>query len=104
MDSQGQELERLELPLCTGWSREYDLLQPSGAGLCQTITDFSGGTVTEDLQALASVRMGSVTVIFDFTTVFSVLILLLVLADIAIRKVRLRDLKNYWLVFKHRRH
>lgn len=103
LDSQGQELERLELPLCTGWSREYDLLQPSGAGLCQTITDFSGGTVTEDLQALASVRMGSVTVIFDFTTVFSVLILLLVLADIAIRKVRLRDLKNYWLQFKHRR-
>lgn len=102
-DAQGTVIDILQTTLAMNWSTEYDAMASQGQPLVEAVCAFSGGMVTDDLQAHANVKMPSVAVIFDFTPIFSMLILGILLADIAIRKIRWKDLKNYWLILKNRK-
>lgn len=47
-------------------------------------------------------QVGTIRAIFNPMALFGVLALLLMLIDIAIRKLRWKDIRNYFMILKHR--
>lgn len=101
--SNGHVLDTLDHAVVASWSTEYDAFSASGETLMHTVCSYSGGTITEDLQVLADIRAEAVQVVFDFMLPFGIIIFISLLADITIRRLRWKDIKNYWLMFKYRK-
>ena len=51
---------------------------------------------------LANVQVGTIRAIFNPMALFGIIALLLMLTDIAIRKLRWKDIRNYFMILKHK--
>ena len=98
--SDGKQLDTLDAVICANWSPEYDAFAPSGQALMNSICSYCGGVVTQDAKTLADIRVESVQVVFDFMPLFATIIFACLLADIAIRRLRWKDIKNLWQSLK----
>ncbi len=89
----GRMVDSFEGQLAVPYSKEYDAFASSGRGLLAAMCAHSEGEIFNDLGALAKVRMPRIRTMYDPVTVLAWLAALILLADIAVRKIRWKDIK-----------
>ncbi len=99
-DSSATMVDHLESLVSIPYPAEYDVFADGGETLLQTICSYSGGLLFTDMQQLAQVEIPAVEEITDPLILFALICGVLMLADIAIRKLRWKDIRNYLLRWK----
>ncbi len=99
LDSYGMVVDELHCSFAVPYSQEYNAFAPEGESFLRTLCAFSSGTVFEELSDIASVKISSIAIEHDPLLVLAVVSLLILLIDIAIRKLRLKDIKNFFSGF-----
>ena len=84
-------------------SAEHNVFGANGQALMTGISTGAGGILTDTPTDLAKVDPDSVSVVTYFRVLIGILFTLLLLADIGIRKLRWKDLRNLALRLKHRK-
>ena len=98
-DSNNSIVDYLETAVAVSYSAEYDAFAKSGEALLSNICSYSDGELFIDMNELAKVKVSAISLIFNPMVLFSVISMILLLADIAIRKLRWKDIKGYLLKF-----
>ena len=93
------QIDEVRLSAAISYPEEYDRFKSSGKPLLENICSYSGGTVHESTLSLADIKMPSIRILHDPVIPFAVVCMLLLLTDIAVRKLRWRDIKKYFLRF-----
>ena len=96
VDENGAIVDYLETAVAVSYSTEYDAFADSGETLLAALCDCSDGAVYTDLQQLASVRRNAIRMAYNPMVIFAVICAILLLADIAIRKLRWKDILNHF--------
>lgn len=102
-DRDGNVLDTLSRTLAVPTQAEYDAFADDGSGLLKSICTYTGGTLNASTESLAGIPTEPIRTVSDFRIPFGITFALLLLADIAIRKLRWKDIKNLWLVIKNRK-
>ncbi len=101
IDSEGNIVDYVETAVARSYSAEYDAFADSGESLLNNICSYSNGKIFSSISELVSVKVSSVSIIYNPMVLFAILSLLMLLTDIAIRKLRWKDLKNYLIRIKN---
>ncbi len=96
-DTNDSIVDYLEAGVALSYSSEYDAYAKSGESFLESLCSYSGGEIFTDMAALSDVELTKISIIYNPMVLLAVLSLILFLADIAIRKLRLKDIKNYLL-------
>ena len=99
-DASESIVDYLETAIAVSYSAEYDAFAASGDSLLSAICDYSGGKIYSDMQELVNVKVSAISMIYSPLVLFAVLIMIFMLADIAVRKLRWKDVKNYFVKAK----
>jgi len=94
-DATGNIVDWLETAFAVSYSAEYDAFAEGGDGLLENVCSYSGGSVFSDMEKLAKAKAKSISSIFNPMVIFALISMILLLADIAVRKLRWKDIKNY---------
>jgi len=100
-DTGNNIVDFLETAFSVSYSAEYDAFAESGETLLGEIVSYSGGALFTDMSALAAVEAVSIELLYNPMLPFAVICLILMLADIAIRKIRWKDIRAYFLKLKN---
>ena len=90
----GAVVDRYQAQISLPYSLEYDLFAKSGKALLMSVCSHMEGSVTGDLSALSKIKMPRVINVHDPVVLFAILCGILLLADIAVRKLRWKDIKE----------
>ena len=93
-DPDGNVVDYLNSFFSVDYSDEYDSFSPDGRSVLDTVTSMTGGTVTDSTDQVASFQAEDTTVYREPLGLLASLCLVLILADIAIRKLRWADIKG----------
>lgn len=93
-DADGQTADSLQSAMAVSYSPEYDAFATGGEDLLSSVCGCSGGVVTSDIAKLLSVKTDPFEAVKDPLIPLAVLSALMLLADIIIRKLRWRDIKD----------
>ena len=93
-DPDGNVIDYLNSFFSVDYSDEYDSFSPDGRSVLDSITAITGGAVTDDTKQAASFTAEDTTVYREPLGLLASLCLILILADIAIRKLRWADIKG----------
>ena len=93
-----QVIDHLEASLAASYSSEYNAFAESGEFLLSGLCSHSGGQITDSALELLSIEMPEIALIFDPTFLLCIIAMILLVSDIAIRKLRWKDIK---LLFGH---
>lgn len=93
-DADGQTADSLQSAMAVSYSPEYDAFATGGEELLSSVCGCSGGVVTSDIAKLLSVKTDPFEAVKDPLIPLAVLSALMLLADIIIRKLRWRDIKD----------
>ena len=99
-DSSGTIVDYLEAAITVSYSSEYNAFADSGEPLLSTLCSYSDGGIYTDMQQLANVQVSSISIVYNPMIAFAVISAFLMLADIAIRKLRWKDIRNYFITHK----
>ena len=99
-DSSNTVVDYLETAVAVSYSGEYDAFRESGEPFLSNLCSYSGGDLFIDMKELANVKVSAISLIFNPMVLFAVISLILLLADIAIRKLRWKDIRNYLIKIK----
>lgn len=100
-DSSNNIVDYLETAVAVSYSAEYDAFADSGEVLLSNICGYSDGKIFVDMNELAKVKVSAISLIFNPMVLFAVLAMILLLADIAIRKLRWKDIRGYLIKFSN---
>ena len=98
-DSYGMIVDELHCSFAVPYSEEYNAFAQEGESFLRTLCAFSSGTVFESLSEAASVEIFSISIVHDPLLALTCISVFLLLADIAIRKLRWKDIKNLFIGF-----
>ncbi len=101
-NADGTAVDTLECFCSLSGTAEYDAFAEGGQALLSGICAHSGGAVTDDISQLTKVDVETISIVSDFRVLFGILIALALLSDIAVRKLRWKDLQNILLILKNR--
>ena len=90
----GEIVDHLETAVAVGYSGEYDAFAESGEPLLEALCGEAGGNLYADMEQLAQVQVRSIDSVFDPLVLFAAVSAALLLVDIAIRKLRWKDVRN----------
>lgn len=96
-DKKDQLVDTLTTTLSVPVRAEYDVYGDNGQSLMKSICLQGGGVLAESPESLANVSAEAISAVSDFRIPFGILFVVLLLADIIIRKLRWKDIKNIWL-------
>ena len=99
-DADGNLVDYLRTAAAVSYAGEYDAFDDGGEALLTELCGYSGGGVSEDPAALARIHIRSIGSIIDPVVPIAVIALLLLLIDIAVRKLRWRDIRGYLVKWK----
>lgn len=99
-DENNNIVDYLETAVAVAYSAEYDAFAESGEALLSSICGYSDGTIFTDLARLADVEVSTIRLIFNPMVLFAVISMILLLADIAVRKLRWKDIRGYLMRIK----
>lgn len=99
-DENNNIVDYLETAVAVSYSAEYDAFAESGEALLSSICGYSDGTIFTDLARLADVEVSTIRLIFNPMVLFAVISMILLLADIAVRKLRWKDIRGYLMRIK----
>ena len=88
-------VDYLETAIAVSYSNEYDVFAESGEAVLDALCATTGGKVFSSLQQLAQVKVSPIDIIFNPRVLFAIIALCLMIADIAIRKLRWKDILYY---------
>lgn len=96
-DAQGNTLEAQEMAFAHARSSEYAVLsRADGHAALMELCSRTGGVAVRDVQELLGVDLGSVPQEHDAAWVISILVLGCLMADIVIRKTKLKRIRAYF--------
>ena len=95
-----KEVDRLTMPLAVNWCREYDAFAPDGRDLLQTLCSLTGGSLLSDPTAGAKLSLAPLKIPKSPALLFLILCGVLFLVDVAVRRLRLKDLKEHFNEWK----
>ncbi len=93
-DPDGNVVDTLESAVAVSYSAEYDAFAPSGKTILEGICAYSEGFVAEDTASLTQIQMPAVQLSRDPTVYLAFPAAILLLADVAMRRIRWRDLRE----------
>ena len=93
-DPDGNIIDYLNSFFSVDYSDEYDSFSPDGRSVLDSVTFITGGAVTDDAGEAASFTAEETTVYREPLGLLASICLILILADIAIRKLRWADIKG----------
>ena len=96
-DMGGAVLDYLSTNLAVSYPGEYNVYDTRGQELLTIACGNAGGQLHTDMKALANIPVGSVRDYFNPMIVMAIIASILMLADIAIRKLRWKDIRNFFL-------
>jgi len=94
-DSEGQIVDYLETAAAVSYSAEYDAFRESGEELLAALCSYSDGAIYDDMKELSRISVNKVSRIYRPMILFAIISLILLISDIAIRKLRWKDVKAY---------
>ena len=95
-NEEGQIVDHLETAVAVGYSDEYDAFAESGEGLLLALVGETGGDLFTDMEQVAAVKVNSISQVFNPLILFAAVSAALLLADIAIRKLRWKDVLYFF--------
>jgi len=99
-DEDNNIVDYLETAVAVSYSAEYDAFAENGEALLSSICGYSDGTIFTDLASLADVEVSTIRLIFNPMVLFAVISMILLLADIAVHKLRWKDIRGYLMRIK----
>lgn len=96
-DMKGKVLDTWSAVVPIDVNKEYDVFADSGEELLKSISIYGGGVLTAGGAALAEITAEEISTVKDFRIPFGIVFAVLFVADVGIRKLRWKDLKNLWL-------
>ncbi|MBE6638828.1 MAG: VWA domain-containing protein [Ruminococcaceae bacterium] len=93
-------IDSTQTAMAVSYSEEYDAFAADGKLLLMSLCSYSNGDIFTDMKKLAGVSMPGIHILYNPIIPIAILTAILLLADIAIRKLRLKDLEKYWTVCK----
>lgn len=90
-------VDYLETAFAVSYSSEYDAFADSGKTLLSNICGYLGGAIFTDIQDIANVNLSSIQLIYNPMVSFTVIAAILLIMDIAIRRLRMKDIRNYFI-------
>lgn len=102
-DKNDQIVDTLTTTLSVPVKAEYDTYGDNGQSLMKSICLHGDGILAAAPEELANVSAEAISAVSDFRIPFGILFVILMLADIIIRKLRWKDIKNIWLTLTRRK-
>ncbi|MBE6543603.1 MAG: VWA domain-containing protein [Ruminococcaceae bacterium] len=96
-NTKNKTVDTLELGMSVTYSGEYDMFIAGGEALLSNLCSYSNGMIHTDVASIANVKMMPIRIVYDPVIPLAVTALVLILADIAIRKLRWNDVKKYFI-------
>ena len=87
-------VDTLETAIASSYLAEYDAFNSEGEALLVNLCSYSDGNIFKDMKMLAEVKMAENRLVYKPMAWFAVLAMILFIADIAVRKIRWKDLKR----------
>ena len=87
-------VDTLETAIASSYLEEYDAFNSEGEALLVNLCSYSDGNIFKDMKTLAEVKMAENRLVYKPMAWFAVLAMILFIADIAVRKIRWKDLKR----------
>lgn len=102
-DKSGELLDSLTAVLNVPVRAEYDAYSDNGQATMKSICLQGGGMLAASPDALANIQAEEISAVSDFRIPFGILFAIMLLADIGIRKLRWKDVKNIWFTLTRRK-
>ena len=99
-DAAGNLVDELHTAMAISYSKEYDCFAKGSAQYLHSLCEITKGELFTDIGKLARVKAEGVRIVYDPIIPFAILLAVCLLADIAVRKIRWKDLKGYYLKIK----
>jgi hypothetical protein len=96
----GEEVDSATIPLAVGWCPEYDAFAKDGKALLSVICNLTGGKLLETAAEGARISLPAVKTPKSPQLLFLVLCGILFLIDVAVRRLRIKDLKEHFYEWK----
>ena len=77
--------------MATSYHMEYDCFYDGGETILKNLCVITNGEVFEDVLSLCNVEMDEIRILYDPVVPFAIICAVMLLADIAIRKLRWKD-------------
>lgn len=102
-DVNGKLVDELHSSMAVSYSEEYDMFVTVSEQYVHDLCELTEGKLFTDLSELVAVETDAIQIVYNPIIPLSVMLSLWLLADIAVRKIRWKDLKGYYLKWKERR-
>ena len=94
-DGYDKMVDSIETAVAVSYSNEYDAFAPDGKLLLSNMCSYSEGGILESVAKAAAIRLPTIAIVYDPIIPLAILIAAMVLVDIAVRKIRLKDIRNF---------
>lgn len=99
-DSSGNVIDYAQTALTVSYFSEYNAFSPSGQSLLEELCEVTDGILTDSISEIVNSEFDTIQLIYNPLIPLGILIALLLLIDIAIRKIRWKDIMNYFYKIK----
>lgn len=90
-------IDTLDTHIIVPYSKEYDMFAESGTSFLSGLCSYSGGAVYTELEKIVNIEMEGIDIVYQPVVPITVFVAIMMLADIAIRKLRWKDIKQYFV-------
>lgn len=102
-DALGNVIDYLHTAVALSYSSEYDCFAAGGEDCLKSICKSANGIVSDDVKELATIKMDARRFSHNPWILLGVIVAILLMTDIAVRKIRWKDIKDYFLRIKNRK-
>lgn len=99
-DSSGKTVDHMRTAVAVSYSKEYDAFAPAGDSLLVNICRYSGGAVTDDLEKLSDYKVEVIDAVTNPLIPLGIVLAVLLISDIAVRKLKWKDIRKYLFFLK----
>ena len=100
VDDTGVIVDYLETAIAVSYSNEYDAFADSGEPLLDSLCGYANGGIYKNMQKLSQETVSPISVILNPAVLFAMIAVVLMICDIAIRRLRWKDIKNQFFTRK----
>ena len=101
-DASGKPVDYLQTAIAVSYSQEYNAFAPAGDSLLMNICRYSGGSVTEDLEKLSDYEVKVIDAVTNPLIPLGIIVAILLISDIAVRKLKWKDIRKYLFFLKNK--
>lgn len=102
-DKDGTVVDTLTTTVTVPVRAEFDAYGDDGQATMKSVCLQGGGVLADAPENLSKVSAEAISAVTDFRIPFGIIFVILMLADIIIRKLRWKDIKNLWLTLIRRK-